>query len=346
MRKKGFTLVELLVVIAIIAMLLAILMPALAKVKTLAYQMLCGTNLKGIANAILVYSQDNGEKYPVAGASSSVLWQNTGNHPTGSLRGGTSAQSWQWDNTQKPSAYSPIPPKATVSACLYLLVKYADVSPASFVCRASKQRKMNLNAILADTTGGATTERGTPPAAAQQAKDATDCWDFSNLPSRYCSYAYAYPWDRNRLLSPSAKSGMALAADLNPWIYLDGDSPKWHDGVGRSGDSYGVDATPRVYEAPQLIRAAETRKDSWMAGNSLTHEQAGQNVLFNDMHVEFTKQPNPDSAVQNDNIYVPWAVSPASEVWHRGRGIRPENTGNDDARFRPLSRDDSYLIQW
>jgi prepilin-type N-terminal cleavage/methylation domain-containing protein len=53
MKKKGFTLVELLVVIAIIALLMGILMPALARVRQIAFRMVCGTNLSGIGKAML-----------------------------------------------------------------------------------------------------------------------------------------------------------------------------------------------------------------------------------------------------------------------------------------------------
>jgi prepilin-type N-terminal cleavage/methylation domain-containing protein/prepilin-type processing-associated H-X9-DG protein len=62
-RPKGFTLIELLVVIAVIAMLLAILMPVLAKVRIMARRLVCGNNLKQIAVAWNVYLSDNDEKF-------------------------------------------------------------------------------------------------------------------------------------------------------------------------------------------------------------------------------------------------------------------------------------------
>ena len=57
--KFGFTLLELLVVISIISLLVAILLPVLAKAKTHSYLIVCQSNLRNQAFAWEMYQQDN-----------------------------------------------------------------------------------------------------------------------------------------------------------------------------------------------------------------------------------------------------------------------------------------------
>ncbi len=266
MKRKGFTLVELLVVIAIIALLMGILMPALARVRQLAFRMTCGTNLSGIGKAMLLYSNDNDDEFPKAGGRNNT-WTPQG------------VPLWTAPTRQLAFAVANNTGKATVSSNFYMLVKYSDVTPKQFVCKGESETR---EFTLAEA-----------PNASALGQDFTlaDAWDFGpgtqgGTPTyEFCSYSYHYPFN-NYALTTTHEPTMAVAADRNPWMTTPDDRGdtdiQWGNFIPDEDPHSGTSEQARV-------------------GNTDAHQLEGQNVLFLDSHVALEKRSF--CGTEQDNIY-------------------------------------------
>jgi len=96
--REGFTLIELLVVIAVIALLMAILLPALQRARDQTRDLVCKSNLKGVGIGIAMYLEDQNHTMPdvhtyTDNTNGHLWWDNRGNP----LRAGAEDAYWGID---------------------------------------------------------------------------------------------------------------------------------------------------------------------------------------------------------------------------------------------------------
>jgi len=271
MKKKGFTLIELLVVIAIIAMLLAILMPALNKVKKIAQRVVCGTNLKGLGTAQSVYANDYEDQFTRQGGSIIVLnWAYT------TPRFDDPAKKWSGAGGN-----------LSVASSLYLLVREADVSPKSFVCGASGadvydgKNGNNLDLVELWDFGGFSANGGA---------------QFGRFPRGHCSYSLHQPYGRNAASGASSAS-FAIMGDKNPWY-----DPKLQEASATDAACNADSYTGYIRRmGGYYVSGATIQRWEIQVANTYAHGREGQNVAFGDGHSEYAKTS--DVGIKHDNIY-------------------------------------------
>lgn len=263
--KSGFTLIELLVVISIIALLIAILLPSLARARELANRAVCSANERSILQSMIIYAQSDNNYFPsVVGPADSTYQNNVGDPLAGSsASAGTVVYGFYNTPIQQGSPM----------ACMWLLVLQGFITPKSFICPSdpfgvnpsnefsTSQTYYSNFGMVAGSSTPSTTGAGE-------------------------SYSIAYPWNNINDATvigawwndTNASSDLPLVCDMAP-----------------AQDS----------SAPGILRRDATQplvntSTPWIY-NSGNHAGRGQNVCFGDAHVKWSD--NPYVGESQDNIF-------------------------------------------
>ena len=212
-RTKGFTLVELLVVIAIIALLIAILLPSLARARELAKRTVCGTNLKAVGSATVMYGNDNAGSWMIPphksvgfdlnATNDIIIWPGTMGGHDDDVDQKFRQSLWSNASTPLPWGHPDDATRVSVSRAFWQLVRETRIAPKQVVCPSSDDDVIDP---LRDNPDG-TTDPGD-----RNVRSPDVFYDFEGY--RTCSYAYQVPFGNSKAnkAKPSGRADPRLVA--------------------------------------------------------------------------------------------------------------------------------------
>jgi prepilin-type N-terminal cleavage/methylation domain-containing protein len=264
---RGFTIIELLVVVGIISVLMAILLPSLGVARESAKRSRCGSQLASIGKAAQLYAAEWSEIFPCQPAPYYMLGNWTFPTYANAVDGLESEQIRELYANAGDDVTPFYLQMGDPAGNMWLLVLTHYVAPASFVCPSDTS-----DVKVADSTyippGGGVGWYGNFGAVG------------SNMSANTYSYAFTYPWasSTGKQVSwwkSSTGGDVPLAADMGP----SGDAGAFNPAA--KNDPRGPAGSP--------------------VSNSKIHNGAGQNVLYFDAHVVFSKDNR--AGRNGDNIY-------------------------------------------
>ncbi len=260
--RRGFTILELLIAVAVIAGLVGIMLPALGRSRGLARQIKDAANVRGIAQGLILFAQNNGDVYPLP----SVL--DKGSHSVKLAEGEDAGLKNQTKNIISILVYGTF---FGPEICISPAESNGDIKmDPDFEYSDPKAAMGNKKLALWDPAF-----KG-PPSNGYQGCKAEDGGNFS--------YAHAMPFGgRKKIWGNTFQATEAILGNRGPWYDLQsGATGTWMLSAKPPKDamSYAAGNRPATVSNTLLIHGG---RNTWEG-----------NIAYNDNHVNFETRPDPE----------------------------------------------------
>jgi len=311
-RVGAFSASDLLSVIASVGLLAVLMLAAVAQSRLSTKRTVCNANLRGIGQGLKIYANDNQDWYPHHYYETKPVLDKQ--PPEHGVRWVGTMGSNDYLRITEATSKTKSPMRNHPSRSLFLLVTDGFATTKQFICPSSSDREDDLR-----------NRKGQQFYASQPGINRFDFRAYNSL-----SYGYQLPYGPKARPHENLDARVAIMADKGPY-YEAGEKGLAETVHDRRSTSQPAQSGSDL-SAESLLRKPD---DEWRPYNSRNHGNVGQNVLFQDGHVEFLKRPI--VGVNYDNIYT---IQSAFDMLGNMIGLVP----GEDQAVGPLTETDSFIV--